>query len=99
MNAEISIKELSKTADPPGTAKQHKEIFLELAKTMGAPIKESAGEMKSAFEVSGKQKFSPFQKTEGIDVKPAEFIEAINKPVIQKSRLLWLKETEEAVPA
>jgi NADH dehydrogenase/NADH:ubiquinone oxidoreductase subunit G len=91
------IKELFKAVDPPGTAKQHKDIFLELAKTMGAPIKESAAEMKSAFEVSGKQKFSPFKKTGGIDVKPAEFIEAINRPVIHTSRLLWLKETEKAV--
>jgi NADH dehydrogenase/NADH:ubiquinone oxidoreductase subunit G len=91
------IKELNRVIDPPGSAKQHKDIFIELSRAMGTPLKEATADMKSAFEVSTKKKFSPFQKKQGLDVNSAEFIESINKPVIQKSRLLWLKETEKTV--
>ncbi|MBI4697498.1 MAG: molybdopterin-dependent oxidoreductase [Nitrospirae bacterium] len=88
------IKELSKIVNAPGSAKQHKDIFLELSRAMDNPIKESAASMKSAFEVSSKPKFSPFEKKKGLDVDPIDFTESLNQCVIDHSRLLWLKETE-----
>ncbi len=88
------IKELVKVVDPPGEAKQHKDIFIELSRVMDAPLKESTADIKSAFEVSVKQKFSPFEKQKGFDIDPFELNESMNKFVIHSSRLLWLKETE-----
>lgn len=90
------IKHLTKTIEPPQKVKQHKDIFVELSKVMGNPIKESAAKIKTAFEVT-KPKFSPFERKEGLDVDPSEFFEAINQSVINSSRLLWLKEMEKTV--
>ena len=93
------LKELVKVVDPPGDAKQHKDIFIELSRVMGTPLKESTASITSAFEVSAKQKFSPFEKQKGLDIDPSELNESMNKFVINSSRLLWLKETEKAVTA
>jgi predicted molibdopterin-dependent oxidoreductase YjgC len=93
------LKELVKVVDPPGDAKQHKDILIELSRVMGTPLKESTASIKSAFEVSAKQKFSPFEKQKGLDIDPTELNESMNKFVINSSRLLWLKETEKAVTA
>lgn len=90
------IKELVKVIGPVGDAKQHKDIFIEISRAIGNPIKESAAEIKSAFEVSSKPKFNPFDKKKGLDVNPLEFKESIQQYVINSSRLLWLKETETA---
>ena len=90
------IKELVKVIGPVGDAKQHKDIFIEISRAIGNPIKESAAEIKSAFEVSSKPKFNPFDKKKGLDVNPLEFKESIQQYVINSSRLLWLKETEKA---
>jgi hypothetical protein len=38
-------------------------------------------------------------KKEGLDISPDEFIESVNASVINGSRLLWLKEAEQAVTA
>ncbi len=88
------IKELVKVIEPAGDAKQHKDIFIEISRAIGNPIKESAAEIRSAFEVSSKPKFSPFEKKKGLDINPLEFKESIQQYVINSSRLLWLKETE-----
>ncbi len=91
------IKELVKVVESPGIAKQHKDIFIEISRAIGSPIKELAAEIKSAFEVSAKPKFSPFEKKQGLDVNPLEFNESIQQCVVNSSRLLWLKETEKAM--
>jgi NADH dehydrogenase/NADH:ubiquinone oxidoreductase subunit G len=88
------VKDLTKATESADIAKQHKDILIELSKVMGSPLKDSTADIKSAFEVGAKPKFSPFEKKQGFDVNPSEFIEAINQPVINSSRLLWLKETE-----
>jgi len=90
------VKELTRVIEPAGNARQHKDILIELSKVMGNPLKESAADIKSAFEVSTKPKFSPFEKKQGLDINPSEFLEAINQSVINSSRLLWLKEIEKA---
>jgi len=89
------IKELAKVIEPAGDSRQHKNILIELSKVMGNPIKESAAKMKSAFQVKEKPKFHPFEKKKGLDADPAELNDAINKPVIYSSRLVWLKEVAE----
>ena len=90
------IKELVKVIEPAGDAKQHKDIFIEISRAIGNPIKESAASIKAAFEVTAKPKFSTFEKKKGLDVNPLEFKESIQQYVINSSRLLWLKETEKA---
>ena len=90
------IKELVKVIEPLGDAKQHKDIFIEISRAIGNPIKESAASIKAAFEVTAKPKFSTFEKKKGLDVNPLEFKESIQQYVINSSRLLWLKETEKA---
>ena len=90
------IKELVKVIEPVGDAKQHKDIFIEISREIGNPIKESAVSIKAAFEVTAKPKFSAFEKKKGLDVNPLEFKESIQQYVINSSRLLWLKETEKA---
>jgi len=89
------VKHLIKAIEPPQDARQHKDIFTGLSKIMGNPIKET--KIKTAFEVKGKPKFSPFEKKQGLDINPSEFIESINQSVINHSRLLWLKETEKTL--
>jgi NADH dehydrogenase/NADH:ubiquinone oxidoreductase subunit G len=88
------VKDMDRVIEPVGESKQHKDIFIELSKVIGTPIKETAAEMKSAFELSTKPKFNPFEKAQGFDIKPSELIETVNASIINHSRLLWLKETE-----
>jgi NADH dehydrogenase/NADH:ubiquinone oxidoreductase subunit G len=87
------IKEVTKVVNPAGSSKQHKDIFIELSKVVGTPIKDSAAEIKAAFEVSAKPSFSPFVKKKGLDVNPAD---SINVNVTRNSKLAWLKEAMEA---
>jgi len=87
-------KDLTNAIAPAGESKQHKTIFIDLSKTMDKPIKESAAEMKKAFQVSAKVKLSPFEKKQGLDASAAELMETLNSSVFNHSRLLWLKEAQ-----
>jgi predicted molibdopterin-dependent oxidoreductase YjgC len=92
------LKYLPKVIEPQGESKSHRDIFIHLAKIMGATIKRPAeAEVKKALKVKTKLSFSPFTKKEGLDISPNEIIESINASVINGSRLLWLKEAEKAV--
>lgn len=92
------LKYVLKAVEPAGEAKQHRDIFIELSKAMGSPIKEpKETEIKKAMKIKAKPSFSPFKKKEGLDISPNEMIESINASVINGSRLLWLKETEKTV--
>ena len=88
-------KDVKKAVKPAGESKQHKNIFIDISKAAGSAIKTTASEIKSAHEVS-KPKFNPFEKKKGLDVKPAETIESINKCVLKQSKLVWLKEAQKA---
>jgi len=88
------VKHLTKTVEPPQDARQHKDIFIALSKEMRKPIKESVVKIKT---LKAKPKPSSFEKKQGLDINPPEFIESINESVINSSRLLWLKETEKTV--
>ncbi len=93
------LKHVCKAVEPAGEAKPHREIFADIAKAMGADMKEAKESetkklLKDLAKVKKKVSFSPFQSKEGFDVKVDEMIESINASVINGSRLLWLKETE-----
>ncbi len=77
--------------DPAGESRSHARIFIELAKEMGSKIeKPTEAEVKKAVHRKAELSFRPFEKKEGLDISPKDFIEAINKSVISGSRLVWL---------
>jgi len=86
--------------EPRGESKSHSRIFIELAGAMGSTIKRpKESDVKKASTVKTKLSVSPFEKKEGLDLSPKEFIESINHSVISGSRLLWLKESIKEVTA
>ena len=92
------IKYLPKVIEPQGQSRSHREIFIQVAKKMGATIKRpTEAEVKKAMKVKGKLTSRAFEKAEGFDISPEEVIESVNASVINGSRLLWLKETEAEV--
>jgi NADH dehydrogenase/NADH:ubiquinone oxidoreductase subunit G len=96
MNYLGKIKELTKVIEPAGSSRQHKDIFIELSKIIGNPVKESAAEIKAAFKISAKPAFSTFEKKQGLDASPTDIVESLNATVLTHSRLAWLKESLEA---
>jgi len=94
------LKKVQKAVEPPGEAKTHREIFIKLAKALGSKMKAPTEmEIKKAAKVKKVEtSLAPFKKQEGYDVDPVEMIESLNFSIINGSRLLWLKETERAMP-
>jgi len=88
------VKNLTRTIEPARSVKQHKDIFIELSKVIGNPLKDSTASIKSAFEVNTNQKFSPFEKNPELNIDSSHLLEYLNFSVIQGSRLLWFKETQ-----
>lgn len=94
------LKHARKAVNPAGEARSHREIFGDIARAMGADIGEAKeSEIKKLAKVKAKPQLRPFAKKEWLDVSPDEIIESINAPVINGSRLLWLKEMERTVKA
>lgn len=91
------VKKVSKAASPAGDAKQHKDIFADIAKAMKATLKDAKVDVKKALKTKAKVKVNAFEKVKGLDVNPVDLNDKINKSVINSSRLLWLKETEKAL--
>lgn len=89
------IKELFKVIEPAGISKQHKDIIMELSKTLGKPVKESAAKIKAAYGVSSKPKFSPFEKLDKFDANPADIMASLNVNIMRNSKLAWLEEALE----
>ena len=87
------VKNVNKCIEPAGDSMQHKDIIIEISKAMGKPV--SDADIKSAHEVR-EAKFRPFEKKAGLDAQPASITECENEAVLNKSRLLWLKEAKEA---
>jgi NADH dehydrogenase/NADH:ubiquinone oxidoreductase subunit G len=72
----------------------HRDIFKDLAKLMKVSLKPpKETEIKKLIKLPSKAKPSAFEKKEGLDLDIRRFIEQINAPVINNSRLLWLKES------
>ncbi len=89
------IKKVVKAASPSGEAKQHKDIFADIADAMKAKLPASKVDLKKALKGT-KAKATPFEKVKGLDVNPTDLNARINCSVVNSSRLLWLKETEKA---
>ena len=89
------LKYIPKVVETYGKSKDHKDIFIRLAKKLGVTIKKpTEAEVKKALPADPKPLFRPFARKGELQVKPDEMIESINISVTQGSRLLWLKETE-----
>jgi predicted molibdopterin-dependent oxidoreductase YjgC len=94
------LKEVKRAAGPVGESKPNAEIFIALAKAMGASLKlPKDTDIKKALKGKAKVSFSPFKKDKDLDIDPEKFTEDINTSTINGSRLLWLKETEKGVAA
>ncbi|GAB4412618.1 MAG: molybdopterin-dependent oxidoreductase [Thermodesulfovibrionales bacterium] len=92
------LKHVCKAVEPAGDARPHREIFVDIARAIGADVKMAKeAEVRKLAKTKAKPEFRPFKKKEGIDVSPEEMIESINASVINGSRLLWLREMEKAV--
>ncbi|MDI6891026.1 MAG: molybdopterin-dependent oxidoreductase [Thermodesulfovibrionales bacterium] len=94
------LKKVQRVIEPLGDAKTHREIFIELAKVLGSKLKEpTMTEIKKAIKPKKvKPSLAPFKKQEGFDVDPQELIESLNTSILNGPRLLWLRETERAMP-
>lgn len=94
------LRAVKKTVEAPGESRQHAEIFMNVGKGVGKEIKMvKETEIKKAAKATEKPVFSDFKKAKGLDIDAEQFMEDINKTTINSSRLLWLKELEQAVSA
>ena len=92
------LKKVQKAIEPPGEAKNHREIFASLAKALGSTMKVTDTEIKKAAKVKKeKPSIVSYKKQEGLDIDPLMTIESLNYSIMNGSRLLWLKETEKAM--
>ncbi len=89
------IRDIRKIIDPAGNSRQHRDIIVNLSKTIGTPLKDSAAKIKSGRE-AGEPAFNPFEKKQGLDINPVDIMESLNKFALNHSKLLWLKEAETA---
>ncbi|MDA8089194.1 MAG: molybdopterin-dependent oxidoreductase [Nitrospiraceae bacterium] len=90
-------RDICKAVEPAGEAKPHRTIFAQVAKAMGAEIKEAiASETaeKLAATLKPASQFRPFERESGFNVAPQEMMESLNASIINGSRLLWLKEAK-----
>jgi NADH dehydrogenase/NADH:ubiquinone oxidoreductase subunit G len=94
------LKQVKKAVEPSFEAHSHSEIFIGIAEAMGVSLKKVKDtDVKKALKAKSKVSFSPFKKDKDLEVDGERFMEDINGPVINGSRLLWLKETEKGVTA
>ena len=85
------LKKVTKAIDTDMPS--HRDVFRHIAKLMKAELKlPKEAEIKRLVKLPSKNKPSAFEKKEGMDIDARRFIESINAPIINNSRLLWLKE-------
>ncbi|PKL52209.1 MAG: hypothetical protein CVV37_02380 [Nitrospira bacterium HGW-Nitrospira-1] len=94
------IKQVNKACEPRGESRQNSEVFMAVAALMGTPLRNVKDtDIKKAVKAKVKASFATFKKDKGLDIDVEQFMEDIRKSTINGSRLLWLKETENAVSA
>jgi NADH dehydrogenase/NADH:ubiquinone oxidoreductase subunit G len=94
------LKHLHKVVEPYAKSISHRDIFTSLAQVMGRVLlKPSESEIRKALRRKMKIRVNPFSKDERYNISKDAFIQSMNEPVIQGSRLLWLKEQEDAITA
>ena len=88
------LKKVSAVAGLKGEAKSHSDVFTEIAKVMGHKLKAITGTeiKKIVTKAKPKAELNPFAREEGLETDPSQVLDKINAPVIECSRLLWLKE-------
>lgn len=93
------LRTVRKSVHATGEARTHREIFREVAKTLGADLKEAKeADTEKLARFKPKGGLSAFVRRDGFGVRADEMIESLNSAVIKGSRLLWLKENAK-VPA
>jgi anaerobic selenocysteine-containing dehydrogenase len=93
MNYLGKVKSVNKCIEPAGDVRQHKDIIIDISKALGSPV--SDADIKIVRKTR-KTVFSPFEKKQGRDISPESITGCENEAIFSKSRLLWLKEAEEA---
>ena len=87
------IRKIRMVVPPPGEAKSHRKIFAGVAQAMGLRISEATEEETAGLAAAARpaMKVNPFERTAGLDADPGMMMESLNAPVINGSRLLWLR--------
>ncbi len=93
------LKSIDRAVEPFGEARPHREILRGIAKKMNIELKAARTadvkrERKSAARAAAP---APFRKRDDLAFNPEELVDALNTTMINGSRLLWLKEVEQAV--
>ena len=87
------LRTTKKALEPAGNAKNHREIFISLAKTMGTSLEDvKDSEIKQLIKAGPAVTFHPFVRREGFDTETDDLMKSMNSPVINNSRLLWFTE-------
>lgn len=88
------LKVMEQAIDPRGESKTHRDIFIQLARNMGATLKKPTfSEVKKAVGSEAKLSVADMSRKEGFQETPESYLQALNAPVLETSRLLWLKES------
>ncbi len=85
-------KTLNKCIESAGDSRQHKDIIVAISEALGSAVSSEAVTAPEAAKAS----FSSFEKKAGLDADAAGIRECSCDAVLNKSRLLWLKENQEA---
>ncbi len=95
------IKSVNAAIEPFAESKANIDIIKAIAKKMGLKLKAAtSGDVKKVVKGFKPQlSAGDFKKRDDLEFQPAELIEAVNKTMINSSRLLWLKEVESQVAA
>ncbi|NOY38819.1 MAG: molybdopterin-dependent oxidoreductase [Nitrospirae bacterium] len=93
------LKTLDRAIEPFGEARSHREILKGIAKKMNIDLKtaRTADVKKEKKAVTAGARPVPFSRREDLAFNPEDLVEAMNTTMINSSRLLWLKEVEQAV--
>lgn len=92
-----NLRFICQAVKPPVEVMANTEIFENIAKAMGAEIEEvSDEELDKLTKYECKICFKPMVRKEGWDVKIDEMMELLNSPVINSTRLAWLRSVEQA---
>ncbi len=88
------LKTVEQAIEPRGESKTHRDIFVQLAKNMGATLKKPTfSEVKKAAGTEVILSVADMSRKEAFQETPESYLQALNAPVLETSRLLWLKES------
>lgn len=92
------IKHLHSVINPQGQAKNHREIFLSVAKEMSISLNlPTSQDLKKLLNGRTKINTNNFKKNYNFDINSPQLIELLNSSVISNSKLRWLAQIKESV--